>query len=158
MFFLRAVFRFLFIACIQIVRSKMTSLDAIFCSGNKSSSRSLARFCRRKQQKNLPLALRAREKIWPRLVGKSNCLYFTYLHALNYVRTYMKTTRQWRSNFKIYKDLYAKPLNPDWVARVVFSCTNPSNLSAAVAIASFQIYGWNVTGYPILIRAFRFHN
>ena len=51
MYFLRAIFRFLFIACIQIVRSKMTSLDAIFCSGNKSSSRSLARFCRRKQKK-----------------------------------------------------------------------------------------------------------
>ena len=51
MYFLRAIFRFLFIACIQIVRSKMTSLDAIFCSGNKSSSPSLARFCRRKQKK-----------------------------------------------------------------------------------------------------------
>ena len=45
----------------QIVRAKMTSLDAIFCRGNKSSSRSLARFSRRKH-KNLPLALRAREK------------------------------------------------------------------------------------------------
>ena len=40
-----------FIPCFQIVRSKMTSLDAIFCSGNKSSSRSLARFCRRKPKK-----------------------------------------------------------------------------------------------------------
>ena len=30
----------------QIVRAKMTSLDAIFCRGNKSSSRSLARFYR----------------------------------------------------------------------------------------------------------------
>ena len=40
-------------------------------------------------------------------------------------------------NFKIYEDLNAKPLNPDWVARVVFSYTNPSNLSAAVAIAAF---------------------
>ena len=29
-----------------IVRSKMTWLDAIFCRGSKSSSRSLARFCR----------------------------------------------------------------------------------------------------------------
>ena len=44
-------------------------------------------FCRRKQ-KYLPLALRAREKIWARLVGKSNCLYFTYLHALN-LRAYV---------------------------------------------------------------------
>ena len=35
----------------QIVRAKMTSLDAIFCRGNKSSSRSLARFCCRKQKK-----------------------------------------------------------------------------------------------------------
>ena len=31
----------------QIVRTKMTSPDAIFCRGNKSSSRSLASFCRR---------------------------------------------------------------------------------------------------------------
>ena len=54
----------------QIVRAKMTSLDAIFCRGNKSSFRSLARFCRRKH-KNLPLALRARDKIWALLVGKS---------------------------------------------------------------------------------------
>ena len=66
-------------------------------------------------------------------------------------RSYMKTTRQWKAtlgkNFKIYEDLNAKPLNPDWVARVVFSYTNPSNLSAAVAIAAFQIYAlvrfWN---------------
>ena len=34
----------------QIVRAKMTSLDAISCRGNKSSSRSLARFCRTKQK------------------------------------------------------------------------------------------------------------
>ena len=32
----------------QVVRAKMTSLDVIFCRGNKSSSRSLVRFCRRK--------------------------------------------------------------------------------------------------------------
>ena len=32
----------------QLVRAKMTWLDAIFCGGNKSSSRSLARFCRRR--------------------------------------------------------------------------------------------------------------
>ena len=36
----------------QIVRAKMTSLDAIFCRGNKSSSHSLARFCRRKHKKS----------------------------------------------------------------------------------------------------------
>ena len=36
----------------QIVRAKMTSLDAIFCRGNKSSSRSLARCCCRKQKKS----------------------------------------------------------------------------------------------------------
>ena len=35
----------------QIVRAKMTSLDAIFCRGKKSSFRSLARFCRRKHKK-----------------------------------------------------------------------------------------------------------
>ena len=33
----------------QIVRAKMTSLDAIFCRGNRSSSRSLAR--RRRKHK-----------------------------------------------------------------------------------------------------------
>ena len=32
----------------QIVRAKMMWLDAIFCRGNKLSSRSLARFCRRR--------------------------------------------------------------------------------------------------------------
>ena len=32
----------------QIVRAKMASLDAIFCRGNKSSSRSLALLCSRK--------------------------------------------------------------------------------------------------------------
>ena len=36
----------------QIVRAKMTSLDAIFCRGNKSSSHSLARFCRRIHKKS----------------------------------------------------------------------------------------------------------
>ena len=55
----------------QIVHAKMTSLDAIFCRGNRSSSHALVRFCCRKH-KNLPLALRAREKIWARLVGKSS--------------------------------------------------------------------------------------
>ena len=32
--------------------AKMTSLDAIFCRGNKSSSRSLACFCHRKHKKS----------------------------------------------------------------------------------------------------------
>ena len=36
----------------QIVRAKMTLLDAIFGGGNKSSSRSLARFCHRKHEKS----------------------------------------------------------------------------------------------------------
>ena len=30
-------------------------------------------------------------------------------------------------NFEIYKDFYEKPLKCDWVARVVFFQTNPSN-------------------------------
>ena len=42
-----------------ILRAKMTSLDAIFCRGNKSSSSSLARFCRRKHKKSNAQALRA---------------------------------------------------------------------------------------------------
>ena len=42
----------------QIVRAKMTSLDAIFCRGNNSSSRSLARFYRRKHKKSKSRAFR----------------------------------------------------------------------------------------------------
>ena len=40
-----------------ILRAKMTSLDAIFRRGNKSSSSSLARFCRRKHKKSTAQAL-----------------------------------------------------------------------------------------------------
>ena len=43
----------------QIGRTKMTSLDAIFCRGNKSSSRSPARFCRRKHKKSTARASRS---------------------------------------------------------------------------------------------------
>ena len=43
----------------QIGLTKMTSLDAIFCRGNKSSSRSLARFCRRKHKKSTARASRS---------------------------------------------------------------------------------------------------
>ena len=46
------------LATIQIGLTKMTSLDAIFCRGNKSSSRSLARFCRRKHKKSTARASR----------------------------------------------------------------------------------------------------
>ena len=52
-----------------------------------------------KTKKNLPLALRPREKIWARLVGKSNCLYSTYLHALN-LRAY------------VHKNYATKKMNP----------------------------------------------
>ena len=57
----------------QIVRAKMTSLDAIFCWGNKSSFCSLARFCRRKHKNSTDHASRS-WKIWARLVGKSTIL------------------------------------------------------------------------------------
>ena len=57
----------------QIVRAKMTSLDAIFCWGNKSSSCSLARFCRRKHKNSTDHASRS-WKIWARLAGKSTIL------------------------------------------------------------------------------------
>ena len=30
-------------------------------------------------------------------------------------------------NFEIYKDLYGKPFKRDWVAKGLFSHTNPSN-------------------------------
>ena len=40
-----------------ILRTKMTSLDAIFRRGNKLSSSSLARFCRRKHKKSTAQAL-----------------------------------------------------------------------------------------------------
>ena len=43
----------------QIVRAKMTSLDMIFCRGNKSGFRSLARFCRRKHKKSTACASRS---------------------------------------------------------------------------------------------------
>ena len=54
-------FRFLFVLTyfdsswwhatgMQIVRTKITSLDLIFCSGNKPSSHSLTRFCSRKHK------------------------------------------------------------------------------------------------------------
>ena len=49
----------------------MPSLDAIFCSENKSNPRSLTRFHAAVNVKNLPLALRAGEKYWARLVGQS---------------------------------------------------------------------------------------
>ena len=55
----------------QIVRAKMTSLDAIFCRGNKSSSRSLARFCHRKHKKSTARAS-ALVKILCSTVGKSS--------------------------------------------------------------------------------------
>ena len=50
----------------QIVRAKMTSLDAIFCRGNKSSCRSLTRFCsfcRRKHKKVYARASRSWKKV-----------------------------------------------------------------------------------------------
>ena len=42
----------------QIVDAKMMSLDAIFCRGNKSSSLSFVRFCRRKHKKSTARASR----------------------------------------------------------------------------------------------------
>ena len=42
----------------QKVRDKIASLDASFCRGNKSSSRPLARFCRRKLKKSTARASR----------------------------------------------------------------------------------------------------
>ena len=42
---------------------QMTSLDAIFCRGNKSSSRSLSRFCHRKQKTSTARASRSWKKI-----------------------------------------------------------------------------------------------
>ena len=47
----------------QIVRAKMRSLDAIFCRGNKSSSRSLSRFCHRKHKTSTARASRSWKKI-----------------------------------------------------------------------------------------------
>ena len=68
-------------------------------------------------KKNLRLKLRAREKIWARLVGKSNCLYFNYLRALSlraYVHENYATMKinPWEK-FQNLRGLYAKPLNPD---------------------------------------------
>ena len=41
-------------------------------------------------------------------------------------------------NFKIYKDLHGKPLQRDWVAKVVFPYKS-FQISEAVAIAPFEI-------------------
>ena len=61
-------------------------------------------------------------------------------------------------NFEIYKDLYVhvKPLNHDWGAKVVF----PTQIllifgGSAVAVVTFEIYGWKFIGYLILICSFR---
>ena len=54
----------------QIVRAKMTSLDAIFCRGNKSSPSSPACFATEKI-KNLLLALHAREQFELNFIGKT---------------------------------------------------------------------------------------
>ena len=54
-------------------RAKTTTLYAIFCRGNKSSSCSLARFCRRKHKKSTARASRS-GKNWAQLVGKSSRL------------------------------------------------------------------------------------
>ena len=40
-------------------------------------------------------------------------------------------------NFKTYKDLYGNPYKCDWAAKVVFLI----QVSVAVAIATFEIYG-----------------
>ena len=57
----------------RIVRAKMTSFDAIFCRGSKWSSALSLAFAA-ENIKNLPFALRAREKVWARLVDKSNMM------------------------------------------------------------------------------------
>ena len=59
----------------QIVRAKMRSLDAIFCRGNKSGSRSLFRFCHRKNFATEDIycpRFALVKKNWARVVGKSN--------------------------------------------------------------------------------------
>ena len=60
---------------------------------NKSSSRSLARFCRRKH-KNSTAALRARGKIWAPLVGKS----ITWPASMQ-IYLYLKTNKLCVPNF-----------------------------------------------------------
>ena len=61
-------------------------------------------------------------------------------------------------NFEIYKDLYVyvKPLNHDWGAKVVFPTQIlPIFGGSAVAVVTFEIYGWKFIGYLILICSFR---
>ena len=47
----------------QIVRAQMTLLDAIFCRGNKSSFRSIARYYRRKHKKSATPSSRSGKKV-----------------------------------------------------------------------------------------------
>ena len=51
-------------------------------------------------------------------------------------------------NFEIYEDMYEKPWKSNWEAIQM--------LSAAIAIAAFEIYGWKFSGYLILICSFSF--
>ena len=56
-------------------------------------------------------------------------------------------------NFRIYKDLYGKPCQHDWVGKVVFLIQLPLTFSA-VTIATFEIHKWNFSGCLILICSF----
>ena len=78
----------------QIVRAKMTSLDAIFYRGNMSRSRSHARFCRRKHKKIYCSGFAFVKRIWARLIGKSS------VHtAPQYGTKGQKLSGKWGSTF-----------------------------------------------------------
>ena len=84
----------------------------------------------------------------------TDCRWSQLTQPLNPVKRKGKISRQFE-NFKIYKDLYGKPLNHDPVARPVFPI-QIQLISSAVAIVSFEIYGWKSTGCLIFICSFSF--
>ena len=54
----------------------------------------------------------------------------------------------WNFDFRIYQELYGRPLMHDWVVRVVFLI---QILLIAIAITTFETYSWKFTGCLILI-------
>ena len=84
----------------------------------------------------------------------TDCRWSQLTQPLNPVKRKGKISRQFE-NFKIYKDLYGKPLNHDPVARPVFPI-QIQLISSAVAIVSFEKYGWKSTGCLIFIYSFSF--
>ena len=93
----------------QIVRAKMTSLNAIFCRGNKSICRSLARscsFCRRKHKKSTARASRSWKKV------TSTCRQ-VHGRGSSHKRIYKAPARRILAPFFSSELFFAAALSPD---------------------------------------------